>query len=144
MRMLNRNKQELYYALYLGEEPVYELDENGEKIVEYIDTEGNVYYLESGYSKAVYGNIGCFLGNITTSGGKLTDSEFGLDTSDYEAVLMVDKGLLPIDETSLIWQDSKPEVGIDGYVDGNTADYRIVKLSPSLNIDKYVLKRNIK
>lgn len=144
MRMLNRNKQQLYYALHIGVEPIYELDENGDKIIEYIDKEGNIYYRESGEYKQKYSEPVSFEGNIATSGGESEAIEFGLNMSDYEAVLIVDKGFIPVSETSLIWHDTEPVILDDGSVDGESADYSIVKLSPSLNSDKYVLKKLIK
>ena len=144
MRMLNRNKQKLYYSLFIEERPKYALDENGNKIVEYVDTEGNEYYRETGETERVYSLPVEFLGNISMSGGEAEAMEFGLNTADYEAVLIVEKGLLPIDESSLIWFESEPVINDNGLVDYVTADYSIIKISPSLNVDKYVLKKTIK
>jgi hypothetical protein len=56
----------------------------------------------------------------------------------------VGKNTLPITETSLIWHDTEPTKDIGGYADGVSADYRIVKVSSSLNFDKYVLKKVVK
>ena len=46
MRTLQQNKQKLFYSLLIGEQPVYALDDEGNKIIEYIDDEGNIYYQE--------------------------------------------------------------------------------------------------
>lgn len=144
MRMMSRNKQQMYYALHIGEEPIYQTDEYGELIVDYVDEEGNIYYRDTGFKRQVYSSPVLFYGNLATSGGELFDSEFGLNQSEYEAVLMVDKGLLPITETSLIWHNSMPKADAYGKAIGDSADYAIVKVSPSLNVDKYVLKKKVK
>ena len=144
MRMLKKNKQKLHYSLFLEERPEYALDEFGNKIIEYVDEEGNEYYRETGETERVYSLPVEFLGNISMSGGEAEAMEFGLNTADYEAVLIVDKGLLPIDESSLIWFESEPVINDNGLVDYVTADYSIIKISPSLNVDKYVLKKTIK
>ena len=144
MRMLKKNKQKLHYSLFIEERPVYALDEFGNKIIEYVDEEGNEYYRETGETERVYSLPVEFLGNMSMSGGEAEAMEFGLNTADYEAVLIVNKGLLPIDESSLIWFESEPVINDDGLVDYVTADYSIIKISPSLNVDKYVLKKTIK
>ena len=144
MRMLKKNKQKLHYSLFIEERPEYALDEFGNKIIEYVDEEGNEYYRETGETERVYSLPVEFLGNISMSGGEAEATEFGLNTADYEAVLIVDKGLLPIDESSLIWFESEPVINDNGLVDYVTADYSIIKISPSLNVDKYVLKKTIK
>lgn len=143
MRMLKKNKQKLYYSLFIEERPKYALDEFGEKIIEYVDKEGNVYYRETGEMERVYSLPIEFYGNISMSGGEAEAVEFGLNMADYEAVLIVSKGLIPVDETSFIWFDSEPVINND-IVDWSTADYSIIKLSHSLNVDKYVLRKNVK
>lgn len=144
MRMLKKNKQKLHYSLFIEERPEYALDEFGNKIIEYVDEEGNEYYRETGETERVYSLPVEFLGNISMSGGEAEAMEFGLNTADYEAVLIVEKGLLPVDESSLIWFESEPVINDNGLVDYVTADYSIIKISPSLNVDKYVLKKTIK
>ena len=133
--MLNRNKQKMYYALYGKEVPIYDY---------YIDSEGNEIPLETGETKIVYENPVEFLGNISLSGGESEAVEFGLNLADYEAVLLVGKNTLPITESSLIWHTTEPTKDSDGNTNEYSADYRIVKISPSLNFDKYVLKKVVK
>ena len=77
------------------------------------------------------------------SGGEVKDEEYGLSVADYDAVLIMQKNEIPVTETSRIWFES-----VVGYtdtsqtiVDGDTADFRIVAIKPSLNTVKYVLKR---
>lgn len=135
MRTLNKNKQTLYYANQDKIVPIYE---------EYTDDDGNTYPLDTGETKLVYGEPIKFKGNIAMSGGEAEAQEYGLSLSDYEAILVVSKNTLPIDETSRIWHTSEPTKDDKGYTDEYSADYRIVKISPSLNFDKYVLKKVVK
>lgn len=131
MMMLNQNKQKMYYANLL--DVIQE---------EYIDEDGNRY--PTGEPKNIYSDPIEFDGNIAMSGGEAEAQEFGLNLADYEAVLVVGKNTLPITETSLIWHVTEPTKGIDGNTDEYSADYRIVKISPSLNFDKYVLRKVVK
>lgn len=135
MRTLNKNKQTLYYANQDKTVPIYE---------EYTDEDGNTYPLDTGETKLVYGEPIPFEGNIAMSGGEAEAREFGLNLSDYEAVLLMGKNTLPITETSLIWHNTEPTEDSEGNTDEYSADYRIVKISPSLNFDKYVLKKVVK
>lgn len=131
MRTLNKNKQKMYYANLIDV-----LQE------EYVDEDGNRY--PTGEPKNIYSEPIEFKGNIAMSGGEAEAQEFGLNLADYEAVLVVGKNTLPITETSLIWHVTEPTKGIDGNTDEYSADYRIVKISPSLNFDKYVLRKVVK
>lgn len=131
MRTLRKNAQKMYYATLV--DTVQE---------EYIDDDGNRY--PTGEPKNIYSEPVEFYGNIAMSGGEAEAVEFGLNLADYEAVLLVGKNTLPIDETSRIWHVTEPTTGIDGNTDEYSADYRIVKISPSLNFDKYVLKKVVK
>lgn len=143
MMMLGQNQQKLYYSLRDTEIPVYERDEYG-NIIYYEDSEGNKIPLETGETEIGYGKPVKFFGNIAMSGGESEAVEYGLDLSQYSAVLVTDKGLIPIDETSRIWHTTEPLVDENGYADEFSSDYMVVKLSPSLNVDKYVLKKVVK
>lgn len=135
MRTLNKNKQRLFYANQDRIVPIYEY---------YEDEEGNLIPLDTGETKLVYGEPVEFKGNIAMSGGEAEAQEFGLNLADYEAVLLVSKNTLPITESSLIWHTTEPTKDSDGNTNEYSADYRIVKISPSLNFDKYVLKKVVK
>lgn len=135
MRTLNKNKQKMYYANQDKTVPIYET---------YTDEDGNEYQLDTGETKLVYGEPKEFYGNISMSGGEAEAQEFGLNLSDYSAILLVSKNALPITETSLIWHTTKPTKDSEDNTDEYSADYRIVKISPSLNFDKYVLKKVVK
>ena len=135
MRMARVNKQKMHYALYGKEVPIYDY---------YTDNEGNKIPLDTGETKITYENPVEFFGNIALSGGESEAVEFGLNLADYEAVLVMGKNSIPISEGSLIWLDTEPIVKANGYVDQYSADYKVIKVSPSLNVDKYVLKKVVK
>lgn len=146
MRTQKRNKQPMYYSLYEKEIPIYLRDESGHIVYDsYVTKEGETitYPIEvervSGYSDAVP-----FKGNIAMSGGEAEAVEFGLSTADYEAVLVMDKDEIPIVEGSRIWHTTEPKENADGTTDEFSADYTVIKVSPSLNVDKFVLKKVVK
>lgn len=143
MMMLLQNKQKMYYALQDEEIPIYERDKDG-NIIYYTDKDGNKIPLETGDTEIGYREPVEFFGNIAMSGGESEAVEFGLNVGDYSAVLVMGKGELPIDETSIIWHTSEPKKDKRGMVDEHSADYTVVKVSPSLNVDKYVLKAVVK
>lgn len=135
LRTLKKNKQKLYYALFGNTVPVYEY---------YTDSDGNKIPLDTGESIIGYFEPVEFEGNISLSGSESENVEYGIDKSQYSAVLVVDKGMLPITETSVIWYESEPSTASDGYVEGNSADYQVTKVIPSLNGMKYLLKKVVK
>ena len=136
MRTLNKNAQKMYYANQDRVVPIYEY---------YEDEDGNTIPLDTGETKLVYGEPIEFKGNISLSnGGEVEVQEFGLSQADYSAILVVGKDYIPLTETSLIWHTTEPTKDIDGNTNEFSADYRIVKISPSLNVDKYVLQKVVK
>lgn len=143
MRMSNKNKQKMHYSLKQKREPIYALDDNGNKIIEYIDENGNIYYKETGEYTSEWSKPVMFKGNIAMSGGESEAVEYGLNLSDYEAVLIMPKGKLPITETSRLWYQNEPKFKGDGEVDIDSADYSVKKISPSLNFVKYILQKEV-
>ena len=136
MMTLNSNKQKLYYANQDRVVPIYEY---------YEDEEGNLIPLDTGTTKLVYSEPVEFFGNISlSSSGEVEAQEFGLNLGDYSAVLVVDKNYISLTETSLIWHTTEPTKDIDGNTNEFSADYRVVKISPSLNVSKYVLQKVVK
>jgi hypothetical protein len=126
----------MYYANQDSVVPIYEY---------YEDEEGNLIPLDTGDTKLVYGEPIEFKGNIAmSSSGEVEIQEFGLSQADYSAILVVDKDYIPLTETSLIWFENEPKKDIDGNTDEFSADYRIVKISPSLNVTKYALQKVVK
>lgn len=144
MRLLEKNKQDLKYALQVGEVPIYERDEDGNII--YIEIDGQKVPVETGETEVGYSNPIDFRGNIAMSGGEAEAKSFGVDISEYDAVLLMEKDRIPIDETSLIWHMSEVEY-IDEQntiVDRKSADYTVKRVQPSLNFTRYLLKRVVK
>ena len=142
MMTLQSNKQAMKYSLQGERVPIYETDENG-NIIYYEDSDGNKIPIETGEYTTGYSQPVSFFGNIAMSGGEVDSVEFGIDVSGYDATLVVDKGEIPIDETSLIWHTSEVEYKDEEktIVDGNTADYKVIAVKPSLNTIKYILGR---
>lgn len=142
MMTLASNKQSMKYSLQGERVPIYETDENG-NIIYYEDSDGNKIPMETGEYTTGYSQPVSFLGNIAMSGGEVDSVEFGIDVSGYDATLVVDKGTIPIDETSLIWHTSEVKYKDEEktIVDGNTADYKVIAVKPSLNTIKYILGR---
>lgn len=136
MRTLNKNTQKMYYANQDRVVPIYEY---------YEDEDGNMIPLDTGETKLVYGEPIEFKGNISLSnGGEVEVQEFGLNLGDYSAILVVGKDYIPLSETSLIWHDTEPTKDIDGNTNEFSADYRVVKVSDSLNVSKYALQKVVK
>lgn len=174
MRTLRRNRQKMLYSLQIGEVPIYVRDDDGNIIYDsYTDTEGNeIFYLDkngnktpltTGEKQVIYGTPQEFDANIATSGGEAEAQTFGLSLGDYEAVALYAKGSYPLVEGCLVWKDGKPKCEYENEVsfeienaDGEkitvystvpeetSADYRVIKLSPSLSFVKAILKAVVK
>lgn len=144
MRTLGKNKIQMWYALHRDSEVIYKLDEHGNKIVVYVDestTPPTEYYEKAGHTKEGYSAPVEFFGNIAfNTSGEAETTEFGVSLVDYEATVTVSKDYLPIDETSLVWTH-EPLVDSDGYAIESDADYTVLKVSPSLNVCKYLLAK---
>lgn len=138
MRTLAKNKVPMKYALYLGEEPIYRYDKNGNKIISHIDDEGNIYYETLGeYSK--YSEPADFFASISMSGGESEAVEFGVDIGNYDAVMITALNEFPISETSYIWTKNEPQYNDEGHLNTATADFKVTAVKPSLNQTKYLL-----
>lgn len=146
MRTLVKNKQKMYYALLKGEEPEYVLDADGNKIVSFVDEDGIIYYKETGNWVLTYYKPVPFSGNISMSGGEINTKEYGIDISEYDALLVLDKDEIPIDEASLLWFESEPQFkdADKTILDPNKADYRVLAIKPSLNQLNVLLGRIVK
>lgn len=145
MRTLRKNQQPMKYALQNAEIPIYQTDEDG-NIIYYEDSEGNKIPLETGETEIGYSEPVDFMSSLAMSGGEAEAQEYGLSVSDYNATLLCQKGACPIVEGSLIW--TKSEVGYkdtnNEIIDPVSADYKVIKVSESLNFVKYVLKAIVK
>lgn len=152
--MLDINKQAMKYSLQGQTVTIYERDDDGNILYEgYTDTEGNfipypdddgnkipkVLSEKTGFSEPVD-----FKANISFSGGEAQSKEYGFDTADFDAILLTDRNMLPIQKGDLIWLDSKPTHTSDGLVDETSADFTIVGIKPALYSTKYMLKAVVK
>lgn len=154
MRTLRKNQQRLMYALQLGEAAEFETDENG-NILYYEDGEGNKYPLATGNFEVMFGEANEFMGNIAMSGGEAEAVEYGLSVEQYAAVIVAERGAIPLVEGAIIWYTSEPQYKYDGnevsvdindqtirgrFTERTSADFQVVKKSTSLNIDKFILE----
>ena len=139
MRTLNKNKQKMKYSIKGERKPIYETDSDG-NIIYYEDEEGNRIPIETGSYTSGWSVPEDFKGNIAMSGGEVEAREFGLSVADYDAVLVLDKNEVPLEEGSLIWHEKEVKFKADGEVDTTSADYTVKKVANSLNSAKYVLK----
>lgn len=143
MRQLAKNKVKMWYALHRASEVIYKLDKDGNKIVSYVDTSVTppvTYYEEEGTTEEGYYEPVEFFGNIAYSGGDSQVTEFGISTADYEANVTVSRNSLPITEQSLIYLHT-PLVDSSGYAKEEDADYRVIRVHPTINEDKFLLSK---
>ena len=119
MRTLNRNKREIYYALFTGETPIY-------------DEKGN----ETGESKPTYGDITALRVNVSAATGEDAVQAFGSFTG-YSRTMCVADITCPIDENSVIWFGVSPTAE-----NGNTLphNYIVVRKADSKNGFLYALQ----
>lgn len=146
MRMLARNMQKLKYSLLLGDMPEYELDENGNKIVEFVMEDGTVIYRETGSRVNQWSTPLDFLANIAQSGGEAEAMAFGFSVSDFDASVIVAKGTVDLPIGTLIWHNGKPKYRDteETMLEEKTADYRVLRALDSINFTRYLLKAVVK
>jgi hypothetical protein len=140
MRTLAKNKQKMYYSLLVGKIEVDALDSNGNKIIDYIDSDGIEYYRQEKID--MYTKPEEYLGNISFSSGEADVQEFGVDVGQYESVMVLDKEQIPITETSLIWFKEEPTYrDTDETIpEPKSATFTVAAIKPSLNQLKVLLK----
>ena len=122
MRCMNRNKVKFYYALYESREPIM-----------------NQYGKPSGQHKVIYGNPIEEYANISAAKGETQTRQFG-ENESYDKVIVMDLGTLSIDEYSILWVDTEPQLNEDGSLTVNDKgevitphDYVVKKVAKSLN-----------
>lgn len=122
MRCMNRNKVTFYYALYESREPIM-----------------NQYGKPSGQHKVIYGNPIEEYANISAAKGETQTRQFG-ENESYDKVIVMDLGTLSIDEYSILWVDTEPQLNEDGSLAVNDKgevitphDYVVKKVAKSLN-----------
>lgn len=141
MRTLRRNKRNMWYAMRNPSDVSYVRDEEGNIIYDEID--GEQVPRESGLPAPEYLTPVKFLGNISLSTGDDDPKNFGMDISEYMYLLSVSQNDIPITESSIIWYETTPRY-LDSkktIPDPQSADYRVRRVSNSLNESKYILQR---
>ena len=128
MRTANKNKRKLYYAL--------KTSKSAETDTETITVDGESVYLDEGDYDIAYESPVEFMANISFTGGEVNDVEFGLYSSSYDAMIVMDKDAIPITETSLIWFENDP--------DSEDADFSVVAIRKSINQMKAILKKRVR
>ena len=122
MRCLARNKRIFFYALHNGQ-------------TELIDEYGNA----TGQYKVSYTDPVETKGNVSAAQGEMQTRQFG-ESETYDKVIVLDNPNVPIDEYSILWVDSQPELTEDGHLVLNDKgevktphDYIVKKVARSLN-----------
>lgn len=122
MRCMERNKMVFYYALYSERVPV-------------VDEYGN----DTGEFDVRHGNPLKCSANVSAARGETQARQFGENVL-YDKVIAMDNDAPPIDEYSILWIDTAPELNADGSLaiddDGNVKtphDYIVKKVAKSLN-----------
>lgn len=141
MRQMQKNKQKMYYALAYAEQvPVYETDDEGNIIYE--DVDGVLVPKETGIWETPYHEPVVFYGNINSGNvGYAIARAYGISTGNFDAVLCMRKGELPLEVTTLIWYDKEPKYRQDGSVDPKSANYSVRRIPPCLDEICYLLRR---
>lgn len=122
MRCLRRNMQKFFYALYEGREEI-------------TDDYGNV----TGQFEIIRGNPIEFRANISAAKGETQTRQFG-ESETYDKVIVMGADAPPIDEYSVLWIDTVPQLDENGSLvldDRDEVitpyDYVVKKVAKSLN-----------
>ncbi|MBQ2433124.1 MAG: hypothetical protein II266_01725 [Clostridia bacterium] len=122
MRCLNQNKTLFWYALYDTKDPM--LDENG---------------YETGQYTVKYRSPQPVCGNISAARGQTSALQFGEDES-YDRTIVLDDPNFPIDEHSVLWVETAPQIDADGGTP-TPWDYTVKKAARSLNSVTYAIRK---
>ena len=117
MRDLKKNRQFMYYARLIGNEPVV-IDDDGKE-------------LETGEYENIYDEPVLIYANISAAKGEAEDSVFGKELA-YDRVIVISDPMFPIDEYTILWIDSKPP---------EAHDYIVSKVARSINSVSYAIKK---
>ena len=130
MRCMQRNKIVFYYALFSERVPI--VDEYGNATGEYDVRHGNPVKSSA---------------NISAAKGETQTRQFGENVS-YDKVIAMDNDSPPIDEYSILWIDTMPELNADGSLavdsEGKVKtphDYIVKKVAKSMNSVSYAVSK---
>ena len=131
MRMNNRNKQPIWYALYT--ETKEEYDEYGNAYGYGYQPTGNQVSTYADYANPVQ-----IMANVSPAKGNVMAREFG-DDDLYDKVIAVEEPDTPINEYAVLWIDTVPELDATGALKVNANgeivtpwDYIVRKVARSL------------
>ena len=114
MRCLKRNKSRFYYALFDRKQDI-------------VDEYGNV----TGEYEIVMGNPVEYFANVSAAVGETQTRQFGDDVT-YDKVIVMDMDAPNIDEQSVLWIDTMPEIDEIGSTE-TPHDYIVKRVARSLN-----------
>ena len=130
MRCLNKNKSPFYYALFVESRPIQ--DEYGNDTSEH-----EVIYADPVRAEA----------NISAAMGETQTRQFG-EHITYDKVIVMDNSAPPIDEFTVLWVDTEPELDEGGALakneDGEIItpyDYIVKKAARSLNSASFAVSK---
>lgn len=138
MRLQRKNKKWITYSLFDRIEPVYKHDDNGDVVTETID--GEQVPVEIG-QRELYTAPERKLVSFSTGGKSAIKDEYGIDETDWNAMIMVELGRLNLDSKSLVWRNNSVTYREDGSVDPNSAEYKVVRVLPSNTVQRYLLQK---
>jgi len=122
MKCMERNKTKFFYSLYEGR-------------TEITDEYGNA----TGQFEIVRGNPIEYMGNISAAKGETQTRQFG-ESETYDKVLVMDNEAPPIDEYTVLWIDTVPQLDETGALEVDDSgevitpyDYIVKKVAKSIN-----------
>lgn len=122
MKCMHRNKVRFFYALYERKEAI-------------VDDYGNT----TGEFEVIHGNPLEYSANISAAKGETQTRQFG-ENEVYDKVIVADNIAPPIDEYSILWVDTMPQLDENGALATDESgkvitpyDYIVTKIARSLN-----------
>ncbi|MCM1235153.1 MAG: hypothetical protein NC489_34065 [Ruminococcus flavefaciens] len=122
MVCMSRNKSRFFYALYVSKEQA-------------TDDYGNL----TGGMTLTYDKPQEYRANISAAKGETQTRQFG-ESENYDKVIVMDGDAPPIDEYSILWIDTVPQLDEEGELATNEEDevltphdYIVKKVARSLN-----------
>lgn len=120
MKNLERNNKKFYYCLYAGS-------------IDKMDEYGNL----TGETIEQYEPQKSMWANISENTGESTAEQFGVGL-DYDKIIVTHNMKCPIEETTVLFVDKRPEFTDDGLP---LYDYIVKRISRTLNVISIAIKR---
>lgn len=138
MRLQRKNKVYITYSLFDHVEPIYKRDEAGDVVMQEVD--GQAVPVEIGM-REIYTKPVRKLVSFSTGGKSAINEEYGINDTDWNAMIMVELGRLHLDSKSLVWRKSSVIYRADGTVDPKSAEYKVVRSLPSNTVHRFLLAK---